>query len=145
MTPTSFRPFGTSLGRRGWRSWVAGYVVATLMLPALGPLPWLLTGLGGDAHIVAYDVHEHGAAHAHHDHRDRSDVPGSPTHAPDHNCLACQVLAQLTRCCALPAPLVAQSPIAASFFAEAQPEQPLRFAASFTLTPPARAPPKLRA
>jgi hypothetical protein len=135
------------LQRRRWRSWIAGYVIATLILPALGPLPWLLTGMGGDAHIVAVEAypHEHDAGHVHHDHHDRSDVPGSPTHSPDHHCLACQVLAQLTRCCGLSPPLAAPRSTAPSYLAALAPQPSLHPASSFALTPPARAPPVSRA
>jgi len=112
-----------------------------LILPALGPLPWLLTGLGGDAHIVAHQHQDGSVHHAHHDHHDRSDVPGSPTHSPDHNCLACQVLGQLGRCCAWSTPPLLQPSPAPALLATLSTEKPLPLASSFTLIPPARAPP----
>src|SRR5690349_1145539 len=111
------------------------------MVPALGPLPWLVMGLGGTAHIVAH-VHEH-AGHLHHDGHDRSDVPGSPTHPADHGCLACQVLAQLGRCCALPTPLALQPPAAASYTVARFAESHAPPSSSAGLMPPARAPPQL--
>lgn len=129
--------------RSRWRGWIAAWVIAGLALTALGPLPWLMTGLGGDSHIVAHASHEHahGAAGHVHQHRDASDVPGSPTHPPDHDCLACQVLAHLGRCCALPAPPSVLPASIASF-----PAIPTRVpvvvpAFRFALKPPARAPP----
>jgi len=132
-------------GRARWRLWIACYVIAALVLPALGPLPWMLTGVGGASHIVAAEPHEHGsAAHVHHDHHDRSDVPGSPTHPSDHNCLACQVLAQLGRCCAWWSPPAVEAAVVPCLLAILFAEAPLRLASRFALTPPARAPPTHR-
>jgi len=122
-------------------------MILALVLPALGPVQWLLTGMGGDAPSAVYDAHDHDqadAGHAHHHPHDRSDVPGSPTHPADHNCLACQVLAQLGRCCALPPTVAPAAPSEPSFHVVRRAEQPLVRVADYALAPPARGPPPTR-
>jgi len=137
-----------SLRRRSrrlrWRAWVARYVIASLALPALGPLPWLVASFELDAHAAApHHSHTHDDAHDghyHHHHHD-GDVPGSPTHPADHDCFACQVLAQLARCCELPSLVPPQAPHAPVATTLPRLEPPLRVALAFFLAPPARGPP----
>jgi hypothetical protein len=136
------------LNRRSrWRWWIAGYVIAALALPALGPLPWLLAAVDGGAPVIAAHEHEHAhgaASHVHH-HHDASDVPGSPTHPADHNCFACQVLAHLGRWLAIVAPSPALPWPAASFPAPPPARAVALPFARFAFKPPARAPPLLPA
>jgi hypothetical protein len=126
MSPDS-SPFSSRRG--GWRPWVASYALAALVWPALGSLPWL------DLDLAPLD-----AGHALHEHRDASEIPGSPTHPADHDCFQCQVLKHLSRCVlALPAaPVVAAlsgTPVAPPFRAVAQ------HAPRVAALPPARGPP----
>lgn len=127
---------------RRWRSRIAGYLVAALMLPALGPSLWLLAGTAGDTHTVAHhaDVDGH-VGHVHLEGHDHSDVPGSPTHPADHDCAACQLLAQLARCCATPSQLVTQPLSVISIVATRPARAPIRMRIDVALPPPSRAPP----
>jgi hypothetical protein len=139
-------PLPTSLRRpsrrRRWRAWVARYLIASLALPALGPLPWLVASFELDAHAAApQHSHAHDDAHAGHHHHHDGDVPGSPTHPADHDCFACQVLAQLSRCCDLPSSALSQAPHAPVATTLPRVEPPLRVALAFFLAPPARGPP----
>jgi len=129
--------------RARWRAWIGRYVIAALVLPSLGPLPWLLAGVAVDAHAaVAHHAldHDH-TGHGHGDHGNPFDVPGSPTHPADHDCFACQVLAQLGRCCTLPAPAVLAPRDTAAICALLCSEAPVEIPSFFALVPPARAPP----
>ena len=126
-----------------WRDWIGRCVIAALVLPSLGPLPWLLFGAPVEAGAAAtHQPHVHDHSSAPHDHGSPSDAPGSPTHPADHDCLACQVLAQLGRCCSLPVPTAPAPQHYPVTGAVALPEAPARLDAPFALTPPARAPPR---
>jgi hypothetical protein len=127
--------------RLRWRFWVAYGVLAGLVWPSLGPLPWIAEA-AAHHHFVAHaiDADDDGAAAPGHHHDDASDIPGSPTHPVDHDCLQCQVLKHLSRCVLLQpgvpdVPLPAGSPVQPSAGSESQ--YPARIAA----LPPARAPP----
>ncbi|HZI85132.1 MAG TPA: hypothetical protein VFF44_14530 [Casimicrobiaceae bacterium] len=75
---------------------MAGFVLAALAWPSLGPLPWAVMDLAPAQYAVAPEGDAHFAPHEHHG--DASDIPGSPTHPADHDCFQCQVLKHLARC-----------------------------------------------
>ena len=81
---------------RGWRFWLAAYVLLAIAWPAAGPLPWVVLEHESVHHAGGtHDAdHERSAPHAH----GADDVPGSPTHPLDHDCAQCQVLKHLARC-----------------------------------------------
>jgi len=83
-----------------WRRGVAWCALLALAAPSLGVAPWI--ALEAASRLQAE------TAHAHHHHGDGSEIPGSPTHPLDHDCLQCQLLAQLARYVvhAPPAPIV---------------------------------------
>jgi hypothetical protein len=73
-------------------------------------------------------------------HLDASDIPGSPTHPADHDCVQCQVLKHLARCVlaqpvAVEVMLPAGCPVRPNARAESQ------HAREVALVPPVRAPP----
>ncbi|HSS70159.1 MAG TPA: hypothetical protein VLQ46_05835 [Casimicrobiaceae bacterium] len=113
-----------------------------LAWPSLGPLPWIALAASPHHH------HHHDGAHDADDvdleqaihHFDASDIPGSPTHPSDHDCLQCQVLKHLSRCVLAP-PVAAEvmlpagCPVRPGVRAESQ------HARDVALLPPVRAPP----
>jgi hypothetical protein len=132
--------------RDRWRSWVAHCALVALVWPSLGTLPWLAMDFGASVHASAHAATgvaaEAGAAH--HDHADASEVPGSPTHPPDHDCFQCQVLAHLARCVLLAAspsalPAAPVCPVAPA------PVVLPHYARLIVVLPPARAPPRATA
>ena len=124
-----------------WRSWIARYVIVALVLPALGPLPWLVADAAAEAHAAAAH-HAHGHDHGHEDgaphHHGPSSAPGSPAHPDDHNCLACQVLAHLG---ALPASWAPQPQYTLATCAVTCGGALVTLVSSFAPVPPARGPP----
>ena len=84
----------TSRGARG-RALLGAYLLAALIWPAIGPMPWLVDFTPEDrAHAATVaDAHENRPAH-----HDASEIPGSPTHPDDHNCFQCEVIKHLARC-----------------------------------------------
>jgi hypothetical protein len=53
---------------------------------------------GPSGRLATHEHHAHGSGHVHHAKGDFSDIPGSPTHPLDHECVQCQVLTHLARC-----------------------------------------------
>lgn len=127
-------------GSRGWRIWIATYVLAAIAWPSAGPLPWLVFEPGDEAPAAA-QLEAEGAAHRHHD---DADTPGSPTHPLDHDCAQCKVLKHLARC-------FVPAPVAPTVAPVAEPSLRIYTAvappyASVTATrPPIRAPPSNQA
>ena len=117
-----------------WPVWLAGYVLLSLVWPAIGPLPWFVDFAPGGGEAAAHE-----SAHRHHD---ASEIPGSPTHPEDHNCFQCDVIKHLARC----VPSDGAYPIVA--LVTAHPPQPSIqlgsiHAASVASRPPIRGPPAL--
>jgi len=125
---------------RGWRIWVATCALVAIAWPSAGPLPWLVFEPGDEIPAIADGGLER-AAHAHHD---ASDVPGSPTHPPDHDCAQCKMLKHLARC-------MATAPLAAAAASLAGAPPPVcaavapRYASLAAERPPIRAPPPAEA
>jgi hypothetical protein len=72
---------------------------------------------------------------------DASDVPGSPTHPPDHACAQCEVLKHLARC--MPAPVTVLLPAAGECaFVAPVPPFAAPLARAPARLPPARGPPR---
>jgi hypothetical protein len=123
--------------RGGWRSFVAYVALVALAWPSLGSLPWVAT-----AESHHHGVTQQGAA-VDADANDRYygfDVPGSPTHPADHDCVPCQVLKHLSRCVLSqpPAPdLALPTGCAVQPIARVEPQR----ARHVAFLPPVRAPP----
>jgi hypothetical protein len=122
---------------RPWRAWLVGYVLLSLVWPAIGPMPWLVNFEPDDR--AASTSGEHSDVHRP---RDASEIPGSPTHPDDHNCFQCEIIKHLARC----VPSDGAYPTVA--FAAAHPPQPpiavgSIYAASVAPRPPIRGPPSL--
>jgi hypothetical protein len=81
---------------RGWRFWLAVYVLLAIAWPAAGPIPWVVLERSS-AHHAAAEREAGPARFARHTH-EAHDIPGSPTHPLDHDCAQCQVLKHLARC-----------------------------------------------
>jgi hypothetical protein len=129
---------------RGWRAWLARYVLLAIAWPSIGALPWMMLDLREEGHLVAEAAFDHDdgvAAHAHHD---DADIPGSPTHPLDHDCAQCQVLKHLARC-VLPDPVVAGVPPPAGAPVQPCAQPALRYASLPAEGPPIRGPPLVRA
>jgi len=126
--------------RARWRSWVACCALLAMTSASLGPLPWIVTGIAPVAAQGVEHDHDGGALRSHHHHSDASDVPGSPTHPPDHDCAPCQLLKHLARWAVLPsAPpaVVLQTPPSVLPQPVAEPQRATPVAA----LPPVRGPP----
>jgi len=126
------------LPRRRWRAWVAWCAAFALVFPAVLPLPWTSPEVAASGSPTT-DAGSHRHAEPNR-HLDYSEIPGSPTHPPDHNCFPCQVLKHLSRGL-LPQPEFVAPTLRLR-------DQPLRarhiepeHAAHIGSLPPARAPP----
>ncbi|HTS20566.1 MAG TPA: hypothetical protein VMN79_02045 [Casimicrobiaceae bacterium] len=128
---------------RGSRTWVGYAVLAALVWPSLGSLPWAVEVAGhADALEHAFDGHDLGEAPEDHHHHDASDIPGSPTHPIDHDCPQCQAFKHLSRC-ALVQPAVPEVPLpAGSPVQPCVPHESAQIVRRAAL-PPARGPPSL--
>ena len=126
----------------GWRLLVAWTVLLGLLWPSLGPWQWIARHAAPAHSGVRHhaDADSGGRGDLHHHHADSSDIPGSPMHPADHNCLECQVLMHLTHSIV---PVVGPGIILA-VLAQLRPETaaaPAPCAQRCTALPPIRAPP----
>ena len=128
--------------RGRWRSWVAWCALIALVWPSLGPLPWIAVELVPHHRDVAHESAAAGASERSgvHHHGDASDIPGSPTHPIDHDCLQCQVLTHLARCI-VPALDLPTIPAAAGCAVQPHELAPSHRARLVAVLPQARAPP----